>query len=160
MRESRKVECEATVPGPIKAVWDAWTSEEGALTFFSPAARIVAEPNGPYEILFNPDAPDGTQGAEGMRVLAVQSPTFLSFTWNAPPHLPNVRGHRTHVEVRLTSIDEAHTHVQLSHGGWGEGGQWDEAFDYFSRAWPKVVLPRLVYRFENGPIDWHNPPSL
>lgn len=29
----------------------------------------------------------------------------------------------------------------------GEGGKWDEAFDYFKRAWLEVVLPRLVRRF-------------
>jgi hypothetical protein len=27
-------------------------------------------------------------------------------------------------------------------------------------AWDKVVLPRLVYRFQHGPIDWQNRPDL
>jgi len=38
--------------------------------------------------------------------------------------------------------------------------KWDEAFEYFQIAWAKVVLPRLKYRFEVGPIDWTNPPKL
>lgn len=115
---------------------------------------------GPYEILFNLDAPKGSQGAEGMVVLAVQAPVFLSFTWNAPPHLPDVRGQRTHVAIRLEGINATTTRVHLSHGGWGTGGQWDEAFAYFTRAWSKVVLPRLAYRFRHGPVDWNNPPAL
>jgi len=42
----------------------------------------------------------------------------------------------------------------------GEGGEWDQAFDYFTRDWGEIVLPRLKYRFEDGPIDWENPPAL
>ena len=130
------------------------------VTFFCPAANIEALPGGPYEILFNLSAPEGRQGAEEMIVLAVQEPVFLSFTWNAPPHLPDVRGQRTHVEVHLEALDDKTTKVSLVHGGWGTGGQWEEAFAYFSRAWPKTVLPRLAYRFEKGPVDWENPPAL
>jgi uncharacterized protein YndB with AHSA1/START domain len=160
MNESRKIECHTVVPAPLGEVWKAWTTGEGAVAFFSPGANIEARPGGPYEILFNLDAPEGLQGAEEMIVLAVQEPSFISFTWNAPPHLPDVRGQRTHVEVRLTPEGGKATRVDLVHGGWGTGGQWDEAFAYFSRAWPKTVLPRLVHRFENGPVDWENPPSL
>ena len=39
-------------------------------------------------------------------------------------------------------------------------GEWDQSFDYFTRAWGEVVLPRLKYRFEEGPIDWEVPPLL
>jgi hypothetical protein len=48
----------------------------------------------------------------------------------------------------------------LRHDGWGEGGEWDTAFAYFSRAWTDVVLPRLKHRFEQGPMDWSDPPRL
>lgn len=36
------------------------------------------------------------------------------------------------------------TRVDFRQDGWGEGGKWDEAFDYFTRAWGKVVRPRPV----------------
>lgn len=45
-------------------------------------------------------------------------------------------------------------------GGWGESGQWDEAFAYFQHAWGAVVLPRLRLRFAVGPVDWTSPPAL
>ncbi len=154
------IRCEAVVPAPIKAVWDAWTTNEGASTFFAPETNICAEPGGAYEVFFKPRAPAGSRGAEGMRVLAVQEPTFLSFTWNAPPHLPTVCGQFTHVEIRLHPVDTEQTQVLLEHGGWGCGGEWETAFDYFVTAWGKVVLPRLVHRFQQGPIDWNNPPSF
>jgi hypothetical protein len=89
-----------------------------------------------------------------MRVMAYQEDKMLAFTWNAPPHLPTVRNQLTHVQVWLDAIAETQTRVTLLHRGWGEGGEWDEAFTYFVSAWGEVVLPRLKERFENGPVDW------
>jgi hypothetical protein len=50
--------------------------------------------------------------------------------------------------------------MRLTHGGWGAGAVWDEAYDYFDHAWGAVVLPRLVYRFAKGPVDWDDRPQL
>lgn len=43
--------------------------------------------------------------------------------------------------------------MTLTHGGWGDGGQWDQAYDYFNRAWGNV-LANLQKRFVEGPVDW------
>ena len=59
--------------------------------------------------------------------------------------------------VRFEETGPNSTRITIRHDGWGEGGEWDQAFDYFDRAW-EVVLCWLQYRFENGPIDWNNPP--
>ena len=47
----------------------------------------------------------------------------------------------------------ASTRVRLHHVGWGDGGEWDQAHGYFTRAWGQV-LGQLRRRFESGPIDW------
>jgi uncharacterized protein YndB with AHSA1/START domain len=151
---------EITLPAGLDEVWAAWTTEEGVKSFFAPDCRIALEPDGPYEIYFNPDAPAGQRGGEGLRVLAFQPKKMLSFTWNAPPTLPEVRGQQTHVILRFYEVGAESTRVTLRHDGWGEGGQWDEAFEYFESAWNIVVLPRLRYRFKHGPVDWENPPDL
>jgi hypothetical protein len=85
---------------------------------------------------------------------------MLSITWNAPPELSKVRKRWTHVTVRFEEIQEGQTKVTLTHDGWGEAEEWDEAFAYFSKAWIDVVSPRLKYRFAVGPVDWDNPPKL
>jgi len=155
----RRIRVETVVPASIDSVWDAWTTEDGIRSFLAPACHVEARIDGPYEIYFAPELPPGQRGSEGMRILAMQPPHLLSFTWNAPPHLPNIRGQRTAVVVRLAAEDEEHTHVSLIHTGWGEGDDWDAAFRYFERAWGQVVLPRLRHRHAHGPIDWENPPS-
>ncbi len=156
----RAITGQVDVPAPLADVWHAWTTEEGAQTFFAPRCRIDLKPGGAYEMLFDLDAEHGDQGGEGMVVLAVQPKSMLAFTWNAPPNLPTVRGQMTHVVVRMFETDEGQTRVTLRHDGWGDGSEWDDAFQYFSRAWPEVVLPRLRYRFQSGPLDWTDPPAF
>ena len=79
---------------------------------------------------------------------------MISFTWNAPPHLPEARAQRTYVTVRMKPASDTETDVTLFHGGWGDGGQWDQAYTYFDRAWGNV-LKNLQKRFEeNKRYDW------
>ncbi len=156
----REIVGEIVVPAAVRAVWEAWTTKEGAQAFFAPQCTIDLRPGGAYEMLFDLEAEEGKRGGEGMLVMAVQPESMLSFTWNAPPHLARVRGQMTHVVIRLEEVDASHTRVVLRHDGWGQGGEWDAAYDYFLRAWKQVVLPRLEHRFRVGPIDWRNPPDL
>jgi uncharacterized protein YndB with AHSA1/START domain len=156
----RAVEGEVVVDAPIEQVWQAWTTREGAETFFAPRCIIDLRPGGKYEMLFDLEAEPGKQGGEGVVLLAIQPPRMLSFSWNAPPELAEIRKQRTHVTVLLESLGPAQTKVMLRHDGWGEGAGWDAAFEYFERAWKRVVLPRLKYRFAAGPVDWDRPPDI
>lgn len=159
-RSERSINGTVIVNGDLDAVWDAWTSEEGVRSFFAPACNIELRVDGPYEILFDPTAEPGKRGGEGLRILAIQPKKMLSFTWNAPPEMPDARKQRTHVVIRLEPQSGSQTKVSLVHDGWGDGGEWDQAFAYFTRAWLQIVLPRLKYRFAVGPVDWDNPPKL
>ena len=158
--ENKQILFEIKVPAAVADVWNAWTTEEGARTFFARDCRIELKPGGAYEMYFNQEAPTGEKGGEGMIILAIQPEKMLSFTWNAPPYLPEVRGEMTHVTLRFSEINSSETLVTLVHDGWGDGGEWDKSFDYFITAWGEVVLPRLKYRFEEGPIDWEDPPAV
>jgi uncharacterized protein YndB with AHSA1/START domain len=156
----RAIQGSVLVNASLDEVWAAWTTEEGVRSFFAPACNVDLRPDGPYEIFFNPDAPPGERGGEGLRVMAVQPKKMLSFTWNAPPSLPEAREQRTHVVLRFDREGQNLTQVTLHHDGWGLGGGWDESYAYFERAWNSIVLPRLKYRFEHGPIDWEDPPDM
>jgi uncharacterized protein YndB with AHSA1/START domain len=149
----RAIEKEVVVAATPEQAWEAWTTRAGITSFFAPDARIDARPDGAFEVWFDPGAAPGARGADDMRFLALQPPRMLSFTWNAPPHLPQVRGHRTFVVVRLEPAAERQTRVTLHHTGWGDGGEWDQAYAYFDRAWGHV-LGNLKKRFDAGPIDW------
>jgi uncharacterized protein YndB with AHSA1/START domain len=156
----RVLRAEMVLDAPVEDVWKAWTTEGGAKTFFAPAAHIEPRVDGLYEIYFDPTAAPGRRGAEGLRILVFEPMKRLSFTWNAPPDQPYVRAQRTVVTLELTPRDAGHTLMTLTHSGWGEGPEWDRAYQYFDDAWNRVVLPRLVYRFTHGPIDWARRPDL
>lgn len=149
----RAIDKEVVVPAALDAVWQAWTTREGVIGFFSPDAEVEARVGGAFHIHMDPLAEPGSKGADEMRFMALQPPTMLSFDWNAPPSLPLARAQRTFVIVRLAKVDDGHTLVRLHHTGWGEGGEWDKAHAYFDKAWG-MVLGNLRKRFESGPKDW------
>ena len=153
---TRMIEKTVIVPSPIDQVWEAWTTAFGAESFFAPRANIALSIGGPYELLFNLDAPPGSQGSEGMQVLSFLPPEMLSFEWNAPPSFSGVRGRKTWVVVLFDELTGERTLVGLTHLGWQEGDEWDQVHAYFQRAWD-VVLGRLVHRFANCPLDWEQP---
>jgi uncharacterized protein YndB with AHSA1/START domain len=149
----RAIDKTIDVPATMDQAWDAWTTEAGITSFMAPAARIEPRPGGLFEIHFDPLAQAGDRGADDMRYLALQPKTMLSFTWNAPPSLPQARSQGTAVIVRFEPLGDKQVRVSLHHVGWGDGGEWDQAYAYFDKAWGKV-LGNLKTRFESGPIDW------
>ncbi len=151
--DERAIDEKITVKANADDVWKAWTTTEGIKTFFAPDAKVELRVDGPFEIYMNPFGAPGMKGADDMRIIGFQENKMLSFTWNAPPSLPEARKQRSVVIVRLISRGDALTDVTIHHIGWGEGGEWDKAYDYFSKTWPNV-LKNLKKRFDDGPVDW------
>lgn len=155
----RNIHIETTINAPVPRVWQAWTTKQGLESFFAPKANIDLRVDGTLDILFNPDAPKGQRGAEGMRLLSIEPNKMLSFTWNNPPDMARIHNQRTHVTIKLSPTGNRRTKLVLIHDGWGDGPLWDEAYRYFIRSWRDVILFRLHYRFDNGPINWDRPPK-
>ena len=155
----RAIDKEVLVDATVDQVWEAWTTKAGITSFFAPDADIDARVGGAFHLFINPYAAPGMKGADTMRYLALQPKTMLSFDWNAPPSLPNVRGQHTVVILRF-SPEGAKTRLMLHQVGWGSpdganGKEWDAAYKYFDGAWSNV-LANLQKRFAAGgqPVDW------
>ncbi len=153
----RMIHYEIRVNASLEDVWGAWTTEKGITTFFAPACNIDYRIDGLYEIFFFPEQDPGLRGAEGMRIMAIEPYTMFSFTWNQTPDL-TIRPQRTLVTLKLQKLHDTITNLTFIQTGWGDGPEWDKAYEYFTSAWRDVVLYRLQYRFDRGPIDWQNPP--
>ena len=147
---------EVEVAASASTVWDLWTSERGVRSFFAPEALIEPRPSGRYELYFVPDASEDQKGSEGCRIVSLMAGIEVTFTWNFPPTLPSIRDEHTVVRVAMTPIGPRHSRVTLEQTGWGDGGDWDEGFAYFERAWA-LVLGRLQWRVSHGPLDWDEP---
>jgi uncharacterized protein YndB with AHSA1/START domain len=156
----KAINADINLKAPVDKVFDAWTTKEGIISFFAPDANIRLEVMGTYEMIFIPDNPVGSRGGEGNVILSYQKDKMLSFTWNAPPELKEVRNERTHVFLNFIPVSNSETRLLFHQDGWGDSGEWQKAFEYFKHAWKNVVLKRLQYRFEVGPVDWKNPPQF
>jgi len=141
------------VNATLDQAWDAWTTREGIVSFFAPDAKVEARVGGAFQIYIDPLGKPGNKGADDMRFLALQPKKMISFDWNAPPHLAEARQQRTFVVVRFAPVNATQTKVTLHHTGWGDGGEWDQTYAYFDRAWA-AVLGNLKKRHESGPQDW------
>jgi uncharacterized protein YndB with AHSA1/START domain len=134
---SRVIEKRQTFNCTLETMWWKWTTHEGLKSFFGFDNRIDLKPGGAYEVLFYEDSPKGEQGGEGNTVLSFVPYVMLSVSWNAPPEFNEVRNHehKTWVVMNFRTVDSEHSEIHLQHLGWLEGGQWDEAFEYFTKAW-------------------------
>jgi uncharacterized protein YndB with AHSA1/START domain len=152
------VELWAEVQAPPPAVWRALTTPDGVETFFARQYRVEPEIGGAYEMYFLLDNPPGLRGGEGVRILAMEEPRRFVISWNAPPNFGPLRQQQTVVEFELEPLGQDRTLVQLTHHGWGRGSDWQGVRDYFADAW-KIILGRLQFRFDRGPVDWTRPPD-
>lgn len=130
-------------------IWALWSSAKGLEQWLVGEAHVELRIGGAYEMVFDRDAPPGQQGGEGCRILSFLPGRMLSFTWNAPPSLPETRSQYTWVVVEFLPDGEG-TLLRLTHSGWPEVGwqspsQWPETFAYFDAAWDRVMEALAVY---------------
>ena len=136
----------------IDKVWEAWTSRPGIRSFFAPVCKINPKVGADYEIYFFPKQKEGERGAERTKILAIEPKRFLSFTWNNPPSIPEIRWQYAVVSLYFEPIDDKHTRLKLIHAGRGTGKSWQKAREYFNHAWGQVVLLRLIKIVDNEPM--------
>jgi len=147
---------EVILPAAADRVWQAWTTEKGVTGFFAPEASVDLAIGGKYEMYFDPKQSIGKKGSEGCRILSFVPSEMLSFTWNAPLSMAEVRKSNTWVVMTFEELTPEKTRLSLVHLGWQAGPEWEKALVYFDRAW-EIVLGRLNHYLQKGPLDWKSP---
>jgi uncharacterized protein YndB with AHSA1/START domain len=140
--ESRQVH-ERVVKAPLRDVWNAWTTPEGIRSFLAEDARIQLMRGGAYEVIFDPDAPKGSRGTEGCRLLSYLPGQMLSFEWIAPADYSDLRDRRMRILLKVEPAAGGGVRVRLIQSGWGEGEDWDALYGYYETMWPRA-LDRLA----------------
>lgn len=136
----KKIVKRKTFNAPIYIIWNKWTTHEGLLTFFGLDNKIELFPGGAFEIYFLMENKYGLRGSETCIILSYLPEKMLSFSWNAPPEIPEVRNHehKAWVVLDFNPISENQTELTLQHLGFLDGEEWDKTFAYFDKAWEMV----------------------
>ena len=117
-----------------------FTVSELAELWLAPSAEIEPQVGGKYELFWDLENRE-ENSTIGCQVTAIEEDRFLSFEWKGPPqysHFMNEADPLTHVVVFFyPGADDlsASTEVHLIHSGWGSSAEWEEARQWFERAW-------------------------
>jgi len=106
-------------------------------------ADVEPKVGGKYELFWNPEDKEN-DSTIGCKILALHPSKFLSFEWKGPKqfkHFMNEVRPLTNVVILLIPCQEC-TEVHLLHTGWRDTSEWEEARQYFVKAWT-IALSKL-----------------
>lgn len=155
---------EVVVSAPPEAVWDAFTTAEGWMSWAVPFARIDFRLGGRIETSYELTAAPGDPANILSRILAFLPGRMLAFQAERPPpdfpHPELLEGLFSVVEI--APHGEHASRVTVSGVGYTNAPGHRELRTFFERgnAW---TLERLAERFASGPVDWstmHPPAEL
>lgn len=119
-----------------------FTVNQHLQSWFSAIADVEPTVGGKYELFWNPEDREN-DSTLGCKITAIEPGKFLSFEWRGPKqfkHFMNSADPLTHVVVFFIPCGEEKsptpcTEVHLIHSGWRGSAEWEEARQWFDRAW-------------------------
>ncbi|MBI4702832.1 MAG: SRPBCC domain-containing protein [Deltaproteobacteria bacterium] len=120
-------------------MWTVLTTNDGLASWLCLRADVEPVVGGRYELFWNPDpARPESDSTIGCRVLAIDRPRLVRFTWRGSDAVAGVMNAPgapvTEVEIHLFPTLDG-TRLELTHCGWGDGPGWEGARVWFDRAW-------------------------
>jgi uncharacterized protein YndB with AHSA1/START domain len=145
--DPKRIDWDVVVPASLDAVWDAFTTRPGLVTWLAPDAAVQLRNGGDWLAMFPGAAPGGGS------IVLYQPKTLLALTAMAPEQFPTVRKERTLAVFSFAARGAGQTEVHLAQTGWKQGSEWDKAYEYLTQG-NAYLLQALYARFAKGPLDW------
>lgn len=116
--------------------FELFTANKHLEKWLTNAADVEPKIGGKYELFWNPQnrANDSTIGC---KILAIAPNRLLCFEWKGPKqfkHFMNEVRPLTNVAVFFIPLKEG-TEIHLLHTGWRDSAEWEEAREWFDKAW-------------------------
>lgn len=138
----RALKFEVVVPAKLDDVWDAFITNAGLNTWLWKECTVELKAGGGWTAHY----------PGGGSIVSFRPKHELVIHAMAPEKFPEVRRVGTTATFAFEAIGEK-TRVTLTQTGWGQGKEWDEAYEYLAGG-NAQLLGQLNYRFVNGPIPW------
>ena len=124
----------------IHRAFEMFTRNDYLESWLTAIADVEPVVGGRYELFWDPT--DRSHNCTlGCKITALEPDTLLAFEWKGPPqfnYFMNNVDPLTHVTVFFRPCEEVLTpctDVYLVHTGWRDTEDWEEARQYFVRAW-------------------------
>jgi uncharacterized protein YndB with AHSA1/START domain len=137
----------------VHRAFEMFTVNDLVESWLAPSVDVEPRAGGKYELFW--DLENREQDSTiGCRVTAIEEDRFLSFEWKGPrqySRFMNDADPLTHVVVFFVPQPERSvpsTEVHLVHSGWRASEEWEEARQWFDKAW-RVAFEDLEHQI-NG----------
>ena len=147
----RVMELSTLVPGPVDAVWKAFTTSEGFAKWAAPFARIDLRVGGHYETSYLATAtPGAPENIRNEIVALVPLRLVVIRNVQAPPKVPfdTPSFQKTQTAIHFQVVDANTTRVTLHNAGYLDGPGFDATYRHFlaGNAWTLGKLRELFER--------------
>ncbi|GAF77140.1 unnamed protein product [marine sediment metagenome] len=123
----------------INQTFEFFTVNEKLESWLTEKAEVEPKVGGKYELFWDPQNRE-INSTIGCKITSIEKNKFLSFEWKGPEMFQsfmNFSDPLTHVVVIFSpSFDDSKkSTVFLFHSGWRDDPGWQEARNYFEKAW-------------------------
>jgi uncharacterized protein YndB with AHSA1/START domain len=138
--KSVRLDCSA------QKAFEMFTFNQHLEKWLTQVADVEPKVGGKYELFWNPED-KRNDSTIGCKILAIEPGKFLAFEWKGPKqhkHFMNTAKPLTHVIVFFIPISKG-VEVHLLHTGWRDSAEWEEARQWFNRAWTNAFAELQKY---------------
>ena len=127
----------------IKAAFKMFTKNEFLENWLTEKAEVEPEIGGKYELFWEPENRENNSTI-GCKVTGIENRKYISFNWKGTAQhksFMNNANPLTHVIVFFSqnSSEPDKTIVHLFHTGWRIDQEWQQARDFFEKAWLNAI---------------------
>jgi len=130
----------------VKEAFEMFTINKNLEHWLTKETDVEPRIGGKFELFWNPEDKE-IDSTIGCKILAFHPDKLICFEWKGPrqfSHFMNEVRPLTNVIVSFTPTTEG-TEVQLLHIGWRDTPEWDEAREWFEKAWANAFTDLQKY---------------
>lgn len=120
----------------IERAFELFTVNRELESWLTVKANVEPQLGGSYELFWAPDEPEN-DSTIGCKILAIEAPDLINFEWKGPRQFKSFMNEADPLTNVNLSFAQKKTGVQVSllHTGWRQSTEWEEARQYFIKAW-------------------------
>jgi uncharacterized protein YndB with AHSA1/START domain len=137
---ARVLQHSVTIHAPAAAVWKALTDQATYRAWVAPTSFIDFRIGGTVEVAFDPKGKPGDPGNLTQEITAYVPGRMIAFRNRSNPGVPGGAVYpKLAVVMELTPLANGATEVSLTQAGYGQGGDFDALYGFFTGHNPEYL---------------------